>query len=121
MHEVSIARSILDIVNDAAEKEGAARVSELVVDVGRLSGVVYDSLNFAMDLIRKDSILESARIVLNDIPGKARCMDCSDEFEVEVVYEECPRCRDFNISIIQGRELKVRSISVEDDNDPAEN
>ena len=113
MHEVSIAQSILKIVEDILEKEEGSNVSELIVDVGRLSGVVHDSLCFAMDMVKKKTILEKTNIILNDIPGKARCLDCQTEFELEMIYQECPKCKEFNITLIQGKELKVRSISVD--------
>ena len=113
MHEISIAQSILDIVRDVMEKEKATFLNELTIDVGRLSGVVYDSLEFAMELVKKDTVLEKSKIILNDIPAEARCLDCNKEFEIDQLYQECPDCREFNITIIKGKELKVRSISVE--------
>lgn len=115
MHEVSIAQSILKIVEDTLRNEQASKVTELVVDVGRLSGVVYDSLSFAMDLVKKGTVLEKADVILNDISALAECLDCGRDFETEAVYQECPVCKEFNIHIKKGRELKVRSISVDDD------
>jgi len=113
MHEVSIAQSILDIVEDVMKEEKASRVLELTVDVGRLSGVVYDSLSFAMEIVKRDTVLETADIILNDIAGKAECLDCGRHFEDDQLLPRCPDCEDFNVKIIEGRELKVRSLKVE--------
>ena len=44
MHELAIAKGIIDIVNDEAEKQGFARVLEIKLKVGEFSGIVPDCL-----------------------------------------------------------------------------
>jgi hydrogenase nickel incorporation protein HypA/HybF len=113
MHEVSIAMSILDIVSEEVAREHGCCVQELVIDVGALSGVVLDSLEFAMDGVKKDTLLEKADIVLNHIPGLARCLDCEREFPADYIYATCPDCEDLNITIVRGKELQIKKITFE--------
>ena len=116
MHEVSIAMSILDIVRNVAAKENALRIEEVSIDIGTLSGVVIDALEFAMSSVKKDTLIENALINLNSIQAVGQCLDCGKEFDAEHFYSQCPDCNEYNITILKGKELKVRSISFEDSN-----
>ena len=50
MHELSIAMSIVDIVREEAVKAGGGEVTEVVVNIGSLSGIVADALLFSWDM-----------------------------------------------------------------------
>lgn len=113
MHEFSIAMSIVDIASDYAQKEKAQQVREIEIEVGELSGVVVDALEFCMEAAVKESILEGAERKIIRQPGKARCRACSHVFEIEDLYSACPKCQHPGPEIIQGRELRVKSLLVE--------
>ena len=48
MHELSIAASIVDYATDFANEHQAKSISRIEIEVGQLSGVITDSLEFAM-------------------------------------------------------------------------
>ena len=50
MHELSIAQSLIDVACEAAEREGANRVTRLTARIGVLSGVVKECLLFSFGL-----------------------------------------------------------------------
>lgn len=112
MHEFSIAVNIVDIASENARKENAQAVKEIEIEVGALSGVVIDALDFCMEAAVKDSILDGARWKITGIPGKGKCRECSLEFEIEDLYTVCPKCSCAAPEIIQGKELRVKSILV---------
>ncbi len=113
MHEFSIAMNIVEIASEHARKENASVVREIEIEVGTLSGVVLDALEFSLEAAVKDSILEGARRNIVVIPGRARCRSCSHVFDVGDFYTVCPRCGTPAPEIIQGRELRVKSLLVE--------
>ncbi len=113
MHEFSIAMSIVDIAADHARKENAETVREIEIEVGELSGVVIDALEFCLEAAVKESILEGAERKIVSIPGKARCRACSHEFGIHDLYDVCPKCNSPAPEIILGRELRVKSLLVE--------
>jgi len=115
MHELVIATNIVRIASRTAGERGAGRVTEVVVDIGRLSGVVKEALEFAWESARKGTMLEPARLVINHLPGKAQCSSCGYVYPVDHLFIECPVCRSFNPVIIQGRELSVKSILIEEE------
>ena len=113
MHELSIATSIIDIAEEEVKKADAHKVLEINLDIGELAGVVIEAMEFAMDVVVKNTVLENANVVINKIPGMAKCYDCGKEHPVEDLYSPCPDCNSYRNEIIQGRELKISSLVVE--------
>lgn len=113
MHELSIAMSIVEIAEENINQANLSKVTEIELDVGELSGVVFDALEFAMVEAVKDTVLQNAVRKINRIPGKARCNECGFEFELEDIYTPCPKCASFDNEIIKGKELKVKSLIAE--------
>ena len=113
MHEFSIAQNIVEIANKAARKEYAEIVNKLELEIGDLSGVELEALEFAFDVCVKGTILEKAEIVVHNIPGEGNCLDCGNGFTPTALYDPCPDCGGFNIDIREGMELKVKSIDID--------
>ncbi|MCK5838453.1 MAG: hydrogenase maturation nickel metallochaperone HypA [Bacteroidales bacterium] len=113
MHELSIAMNILEIVDEEVKKAEASVVRELELDIGQLSGVVIEALEFALTEAVKDSVLEKARIIIHEIPATVKCNECQHEFGVDDLYTPCPSCHSFDTKIIKGGELRIRSLLVD--------
>lgn len=110
MHELSIAVSIVEIVEEQTEAPAGIQVSEVELDIGAMSGVVIEALQFALDEAIKSSIMESAKITINKIPGKLKCLACSHEFEPEDFITPCPKCGHLYSDVISGKEMKIKKI-----------
>ena len=113
MHELSIAMSIIEIAEENAKNANASVISEIELDIGTQSGVVLDALEFAMEAATKDTMLENAEIKINTIAAKSRCSKCNKEFYIEEIFTACPECGNPFCDIIQGKDLKVKSLKVE--------
>jgi hydrogenase nickel incorporation protein HypA/HybF len=113
MHEFAITMNVLNIVEEKAKELNAKIVHEIEIDVGKLSGVDYDALEFAMQYTKKSELLERAKLVINKIPAKARCKTCNQEFDISDFYNACPKCNNFDHNIFQGQELKVKAIKID--------
>ena len=112
MHELSIAQNIIEIVKENAGRLKAARVTEVAVDIGAVSGVVPEALLFAWEMTVKDTLAEASLLKINIIEPKAVCRKCGKEFEMNANFL-CTYCNSSEYKVILGRELKVRSIKVE--------
>ncbi len=110
MHEMSIAMSILEIAEQEAEKANVQAFSEIILDIGILSDVEIEALEFAMESAKRNSVLEKANLKINIIPAKARCKQCGKIFSVDSVFSVCEDCQNFDLEIIQGREMKIKSL-----------
>ena len=113
MHELSIALNIVEIVKDETEKHQAESVSELTLEVGSLSGIVKEALEFALEEAVKNSPLENAKIIYEDIRGKAQCEKCKLIFDTDDYFPLCPNCNNLYTDIIEGKELKIKKITID--------
>ena len=113
MHELSIVQNIIGIVAMEADKSGVKRVSEVHLEIGQLSGIEYNSLEFALKNLAPGSVIEAAKIIIEKPEGTARCNMCGNEFNIENFIGSCSSCSSFDLEIIRGRELRVKSITIE--------
>lgn len=113
MHEFSIALSIVEIVDKYAEKAGASVVNEIEIEVGELSGVVLEAMEFAMESAIKGTKAENANVVIHFLKGRGQCLYCKMEFDLQNLFDPCPFCGSFNPEVKQGKELRVKAINVD--------
>lgn len=113
MHEMAIAEGILQIVEDAAVQQGFKRVTEVRLEIGALSGVEVDALNFCLDMVLKDSIAAGARLEFDKLPGVGYCLECGATVPVNALYEACPNCGSYQVQATGGTEMRVKDLLVE--------
>ena len=113
MHEFSIALNIVDIASKTATDASATKINEVEIEVGILSGVIIEALEFALESAVRNTLLENAKININRIKARSKCNSCNTEFEPEDLIAKCPECSSFDFKIINGRELRVKSINVD--------
>ena len=82
------------------------------MEIGVLSGVEIDALDFIWESAVKDSVLEKAEKEISIIKGKGKCVDCDHEFEMENIYDSCPNCGSHFKGILQGKEMRVKALEV---------
>ena len=119
MHELSIAQSIVDIVQQTASSNGSGKVRTIRLRIGALSGVVVDSLEFCVTAITAGTDLEGVRLEIDNVPLRAQCRMCGQNFSVENNNFFCPHCGSGECSVVSGRELQVSEIELEDDSEEA--
>ena len=115
MHEGSVMRNLLDIVEATAEKEGAERINVIHLRIGEMSGINFDSLEFAFGILSRGSRAEGGRLEYDCIPLRGRCSECSHEFGPEDLVFRCPQCGSARIEILAGREMEVDYILLDEE------
>jgi len=110
MHELSITQSVVEICR---QNSAGRRVSEVVLEIGALSGVVPEAVEFCFAACARETPLEGAALTIERIPGQGRCAGCSAEFPVRAYYEPCPACGGYSVAITAGEELRVKELEVE--------
>jgi len=114
MHELSIAQSILEIVQKEMKERRLAAVKEICVEVGALSGVLPDALQFGFEVIIIDTPLAGCRFTIKEIPVRGNCRECDKDFEVKIFMFCCPFCNSGQIAITSGEELDIAYLEVEE-------
>ena len=110
---MSIAQSILDIIDDTLEEKEKGKLREIVVDIGELVAVVPDSLHFCFEAIINGTIYQNAELKINLIPLKIKCSQCKNESKIEKFIFSCPKCNSVDIKTISGEELNIRYLEVD--------
>jgi hydrogenase nickel incorporation protein HypA/HybF len=113
VHEMSIAESVLQIIEDKARTDGYAKVNAVWLEIGRLAGVETESLRFCFDVVTRDSVAKDARLEIIETAGQGWCLECARSIAVTARYEPCPNCGSFQIQVTGGEEMRVKELEVE--------
>jgi hydrogenase nickel incorporation protein HypA/HybF len=108
MHELGIAQEIIAIV---AEHAGAARVTRVVLEIGRHALILPDSIRFCFDLCSEGTVAEGARLEVREIPGRARCRQCGAEVMLAEPFGTCS-CGSYDLQWLAGEEIQIKEMEV---------
>ena len=108
MHEMAITESVVAAVS---ERIGPERVQRVVLEIGRLSGVVPDALRFCFELCAKDTTLDGALLEIREIPGLAHCGACGADVALDFPVGMCA-CGSPELAIVSGRELRIKEVEL---------
>lgn len=111
MHELTITQNIVDIATIEAKDR---RITAINLVVGELASVVEQSIRFCFTAVSEGTAAEGAVLSLVKVPALIQCRRCSCRFGMEK-EGVCPGCGAIGGEVVQGRELYVESIEVEED------
>lgn len=115
MHELAIATAIVDHVLHEIEQKNLPPVQTVVVEIGALSDVLPDALIFNFDVIKRETRLHDTQLRVEQIPIRARCKSCHNEFSVENFFFRCPACNAGQVEMLRGDELNIAYLEVADE------
>ncbi len=113
MHELSIAMSLLDAVQEEVERRGCSGVQAIHIKVGEFSGVVPDALRSAYELASEHTPFASARLEIENVPIQIHCTTCDCQRPVRSPQWLCCAVCDTPASdLVSGRELEIYALEV---------
>lgn len=126
MHEYSVAMEIYEVVLKTAMKNDATKVISVDLELGELTHINPEQLVFCLESIAKGSLMEDATLNLIGIPPKVKCK-CGYEGVLDAKRYHtisdlafnlsCPRCGNPVPELTSGKEINVRNIKIELDED----
>jgi len=111
---MSIAQSVVDIVEQELARHGVEQLKAVNVAVGRLAAVAPQQLIFCFSMLTVDTNLAGATLNIREVPLGYMCGSCGEEFASEEMSLVCPACGTKNPHLTTGKELTVESIEVAD-------
>ena len=114
MHELSLACSVVELVDQEMRRHGRCRLCGIEVTIGDLSGVDNDSFLYSLQMVLERSVFAGIRVVVSRVKPKARCEDCGESFSPESLYTPCPRCGSYAARLVSGREFRLSSLIIEE-------
>lgn len=108
MHELAITEGI---VSGVLERIESGQITRVIVEVGRLTLVVPDSLQFFFGTCTQGTRMEGAQLEIVELPGRSTCRRCGTTAEANALVVACP-CGSVEVEVAGGQELRVRAVEV---------
>ena len=114
MHEMSLTEGVIRILETQAETHGFTKVKTVWLEIGELSTVVPESMEFCFDAVaRGNPLTAGTKLEIIRIPGTAWCMDCSANVAVASRIDLCPKCGGAALAVTTGEEMRIKELEVE--------
>ncbi len=119
MHELSICQALVAQVEDIA-RERAARVTEVHVGIGPLSGIEGRLLADAYPLACPGTAAEGSELRIETAPVRVRCRTCGAESDATPNRLICAACGEWRTDLISGDEMLLLRVVLEVDDAPSQ-
>lgn len=106
MHELGITQEVVAL---ATEHARGRKVTRVVLEIGKLSGVLPDAVRFCFDLCTEGTAAAGAVLEIVETPGRGRCRACSAEVPLERPFGQC-ECGNTDLEWLAGDELRVKEV-----------
>jgi hydrogenase nickel incorporation protein HypA/HybF len=113
MHEFSLTKRIVALVNRSAMNNGAARVTKVRLVVGEGSGIVPESVQLYFDQIAQGTPAQGAALSVRLVKPEMRCPACDRNFVRPPFSFACPVCGTLGNPTGVGSEFYVESVELE--------
>lgn len=110
MHEMALAESILEVVEQAARAQQCTRVSEIRLEIGALAGIEVSALRFGLEVVLAQSLASEARVQIDLLEAEGWCLQCCRNVPLKARYDPCPTCGGYQIQPVRGTEMRVKDI-----------
>lgn len=113
MHELALAKGIIEIVRSEAKKQHFTKVEEITLRVGEYSGIIPECLEEFFPIAAAGTPAEKAVLVFLKVPARFACRTCGYTGAVDRSKACCPECGSEELRMTEGREFFVESMRVE--------
>ncbi len=93
MHELGITQGIIDRAREAAEANGARRVTDVYLAMTPAADFTQESIEMYFEMLAgDDELFRGAALHFDHRRVAATCLSCSDEFSTDAPHPVCPQC-----------------------------
>lgn len=112
MHELGLTKNIVDAILSHARQNNVQKIVRVVLEVGKISGVVPEALEFAFWVCIEGTLIEGAKLEIRQIAAIGKCKKCVKEFNLLEENFSCPICQESDWELISGKELNIKELEV---------
>jgi len=103
------------MAEEEAERRGGARVNAVYLKLGMLAGVVKDALLYSYEMACAGTGMEGSRLLIEELPVVVNCANCLLPRTLNSVqWFICPECKQPVSEVLQGREVEVVALEIEE-------
>ena len=110
MHELGLCDALVRMVRKIVAEEDVTTVSKITLEVGDLSGVLPKYMLDCWEAVIDGTEFAETKLVIEEIPGVARCLECGAEFHSNAEILRCPVCSGNKLMPIDGRDMTLKEI-----------
>ena len=110
MHELALAQELILILDQNIVEHRLVEVNQITIQIGILSNVIPEALRFCFEASSQGTIYETAELVLEEVPVKALCQSCGEEYISHKLPFCCPNCGSRQANILEGTELVIANL-----------
>lgn len=114
LHELSLTQNLIDIAERHARREGALSINSITVEIGALSGVIPEAVEFAFEACTNGTLAEGAKLAIQHVSGLGRCLECDQECRLEALTDPCPNCHSFSLEILRGQDMLLIEMEIDE-------
>ena len=121
MHEVSVISNMVDAILRELDNYKVQRVEEVNIVIGDLTSLGPEQLEFAYEIVTKDTILEGSKLIIEREEVSVKCNECgyegpaenleSDFFDHSIPVIACFKCGG-GVDIVAGQACRVRDLNI---------
>ena len=112
MHELSLCRQIVKLVETELADRPAQQVKTVRLEIGDLAGIELDALRFSFPIAARGTQLAGAALAIDTIAGQAHCQRCDQDIRLAKRYDPCPQCQQYDYDIIRGDNMRVMQVEL---------
>ncbi len=112
MHELTICESLLEQIDRERETRHFSHVKRVRLEIGRFSCLDPEALEYAFELLGRGTFLEGAALEIDRPRGRATCLDCGAEVEIDDRRDDCPACGAGRLKPTGGDEMRFIEMEV---------
>ena len=112
MHELALARSLVDMVEEYALEHNATRVNRINLRLGEMSAMTR-ALHFCFGAVSQGTACEGALLAIEEVPLTVFCSHCDEVKQPSGRYSfRCVDCGMPTPRVVTGKELQLVSIEL---------
>ena len=115
MHEFSICQGLVKAILSELEKlePPTPKLQKASVVIGRLRQIIPETLQFAYEILAKETVIAGSTIEIISAPILAKCPKCGWNGEIKEHNFRCHKCGSGEIELSGGMELYLNNLTVE--------
>ncbi len=118
MHEFAICENLIDLINSEINRiyslNKNIKLKEVKIQIGALRQIIPDYLKFAYKTLTNGTYLFESELNICVIPIEITCNNCGFNGKLGNLKYQCPECNSKSIDLLNGKELFVESIEIEE-------
>lgn len=112
MHELTICKNLFTLLQQEQMSGDFTRVSRVRVEIGAFSCLEPEALRYAFDVLSRETFLAGAALEIDRPPGRATCLDCGADVELDTRLSDCPACGGSRLRPTGGDEMRLIEMDV---------